>query len=92
MFGEIADLLDKEVIVGVIVKNDYDLKILVDILDKYVKRYNSEFSKFEDTEVSITTLKFSKNRYNALVRSLHDYDYNLVRVSTELSMYKMVSI
>ena len=45
------------------VKDDYDLKLLIDVLDKYVKRYDIETSKIEDTKVTIVTLKIRQNKY-----------------------------
>lgn len=91
MFGEIVDYFDKEVTVGIVVKNAWDQKILSDILSKYVKRYDIELSEIDDTEVSIGVVKLSHNRYTALTKALNDYDYNLITLSSAMNIVKMVS-
>ena len=92
MLGDVVDLFNKEEEVAIVVKDDYDLKLLIDVLDKYVKRYDIESSKIEDTNVTVVTLKIRHNKYRAMVRGLHDYDYNVVQVSSTVNIVKLLRI
>lgn len=90
MLGDVVDLFNKEVEIAIVVKDDYDLKLLIDVLDKYVKRYDIETSKIEDTKVTIVTLKMRQNKYRAMVRGLHDYNYNIVQISSTINIVKLL--
>lgn len=90
MLGDVVDLFNKEVEIAIVVKDDYDLKLLIDVLDKYVKRYDIETSKIEDTKVTIVTLKIRQNKYMAMVRGLHDYNYNIVQISSTINIVKLL--
>lgn len=89
MFGEIIDYFDKEIEAAVVVKNAFDQKLLVDVLNKYIKHYTMEISKIEDSEATIIVLKLRQNRYNTLIKSLHDYDYNILQISSSLNIVKL---
>lgn len=90
MLGDVVDLFNKEVEIAIVVKDDYDLKLLIDVLDKYVKHYDIETSKIEDTKVTIVTLKTRQNKYRTMVRGLHDYNYNIVQISSTINIVKLM--
>ncbi|CAK7058919.1 MAG: hypothetical protein EUB_03395 [Eubacterium sp.] len=90
MLGDVVDLFNKEVEIAIVVKDDYDLKLLIDVLDKYVKRYDIETSKIEDTKVTIVTLKTRQNKYRTMVRGLHDYNYSVVQISSTINIVKLM--
>lgn len=90
MIGDVVDLFNKEVEIAIVVKDDYDLKLLIDVLDKYVKRYDIETSQIEDTKVTIVSLKIRQNKYRAMVRGLHDYNYNIVQISSTINIVKLL--